>query len=352
MRDLIDFYNGKRILVTGHTGFKGSWLSIFLSEIGANVIGFALDPINPYDLFIKAKVSEVVTDIRGDIRNRKSLEEMIVHYKPEIVFHLAAQPLVIESYQNPIYTWEVNHNGTLNLLDILKDSDFVKSIIVITTDKVYRNSENLDGYKETDPLGGHDPYSASKASTEILVESFRDSFFLKKKIGIATARAGNVLGGGDWGNNRLIPDFYKSYSSNKDFVLRNPDSIRPWQHVLDVIYGYLLLGKKTYEDYSGFSSAWNFGPDTIKKATTQELVNMINETQRINIVINDVLNKEHETKTLLLNSDKSNKLLDWESTISLEKAISLLREYYTETENGHRDIVVNQIRNFINNKYK
>lgn len=352
MRDLIDFYNGKRILVTGHTGFKGSWLSIFLSEIGANVIGFALDPINPYDLFIKAKVSEVVTDIRGDIRNRKSLEEMIVHYKPEIVFHLAAQPLVIESYQNPIYTWEVNHNGTLNLLDILKDSDFVKSIIVITTDKVYRNSENLDGYKETDPLGGHDPYSASKASTEILVESFRDSFFLKKKIGIATARAGNVLGGGDWGNNRLIPDFYKSYSSNKDFVLRNPDSIRPWQHVLDVIYGYLLLGKKTYEDYSVFSSAWNFGPDINKKVTTQELVNMINDNQNINIVINNVLSKQHETKTLLLNSDKSNKLLDWESTISLEKATNLLREYYSETENGHRDIVIDQIRNYINHKYK
>lgn len=352
MRDLIDFYNGKRILVTGHTGFKGSWLSIFLSEIGANVIGFALDPINPYDLFIKAKVSEVVTDIRGDIRNRKSLEEMIVQYKPEIVFHLAAQPLVIESYQNPIYTWEVNHNGTLNLLDILKDSDFVKSIIVITTDKVYRNSENLDGYKETDPLGGHDPYSASKASTEILVESFRDSFFLKKKIGIATARAGNVLGGGDWGNNRLIPDFYKSYSSNKDFVLRNPDSIRPWQHVLDVIYGYLLLGKKTYEDYIVFSSAWNFGPDTNKKITTQELINMINDNQNINIIINNVLNKEHETKTLMLNSDKSNKLLGWESTISLEKATSLLREYYIETEKGHRDIVIDQIRNYINHKYK
>jgi CDP-glucose 4,6-dehydratase len=244
MTRINDFYKSKKILITGHTGFKGSWMSAFLHQIGSEVQGYSLDPRDVNELFCKASISKLVNDKRGDILEIGKLKETIDDFRPEIVFHFAAQPLVIESYNIPKYTWEVNVMGTLNLLNCLRDSDSVKAIVVITTDKVYKNLEKDDGYTEEDRLGGFDPYSSSKVAVEILVESMYNSFFNSKNIGVATARSGNVIGGGDWAENRLIPDYYRALHNKTSFELRNPSAVRPWQHVLDVLYGYSILGDR------------------------------------------------------------------------------------------------------------
>lgn len=328
MPKLDGFYNSKRVLLTGHTGFKGSWMAAFLHEIGAEVYGYSLDPRDSNDLFHIAAVSEKVHDGRGDILDLSRIKDVIESFRPEIVFHFAAQPLVIESYKRPRYTWEVNVMGTVNLLDCLKDSNTVRSIVIITTDKVYKNIENVDGYKEEEKLGGFDPYSSSKAAVEILVESMYNSFFKPKNIGLATSRSGNVIGGGDWAENRLIPDYYRALHNKTPFELRNPSAVRPWQHVLDVLYGYSVLGMKLFHDGIGFSKAWNFGPDE-NNITTKEIIDKLNETNNLEVtVLETKYSDKHETNTLRLNSSIANEQLGWRNLLSLEKSLILVNYFY------------------------
>lgn len=347
MTKLNSFFNSKRVLLTGHTGFKGSWMSAFLHELGAVVQGYSLDPKNPNDLFFKASIFDFVNDLRGDILDIANLKNVILTFRPEVVFHFAAQPLVIESYMFPKYTWEVNVMGTLNLLDCLRDSESVKSIVIVTTDKVYMDLEKSKEYKEEDRLGGFDPYSSSKAAVEVLVDSMYNSFFKSKNIGLATARSGNVIGGGDWSENRLIPDYYRSYFNNASLDLRNPSAVRPWQHVLDVINGYSILGMKLYKDPISYSRAWNFGPLN-GNVTTKEVIDALNIKNNFGQIYTYNNSEVHETKTLRLNSSKSNKHLGWQNLLSLDETLNLVNFIYLNYyENNLKDLMKDQIRQYL-----
>jgi CDP-glucose 4,6-dehydratase len=351
VNDLRDFYKGKRVFITGHTGFKGAWLSLFLIEIGAEVIGYSLEPMTEKDLFVEARIDEIVTDIRGDIRNKDYLESKLIEHKPEIIFHLAAQPLVIESYINPLETWEINVMGTINLLEVIKKLDSVKAVVVVTTDKVYKNTENNIGYSEDDPLGGHDPYSSSKAAVELAVESWRNSFFTNSEVpvGIATARAGNVIGGGDWAENRLIPDYFRAYFADQVFELRNPNSIRPWQHVLDVTNGYAILAKRLYLEPRTYSLSYNFSSINNNEFTTKFIIEYLNRKILLDdykVITSGKIFKE--TITLKLNSIKALTFLEWKTNLSLEQSLDYTLEYYIDSNNkSAREIVYTQINKFL-----
>jgi len=351
MTKLNDFYKGKKVFITGHTGFKGAWLSMFLHELGAEVVGYALDPKSDNDVFVVAQIDQLVTDIRGDVRDLLFLESKIIEHQPEIIFHFAAQPLVIESYINPRETWETNVMGTVNLLEVLKKCDSVKSIVVITTDKVYKNTENQIGYSENDPLGGHDPYSSSKAAVELAVESWRDSFFINngRHLGIATARAGNVIGGGDWAENRLIPDYFRAFLANQVFELRNPYSVRPWQHVLDVSYGYALLGKKLYLEPEMFSQSFNFANGSSIEYDTSFIIEYLNKDLNYNnYIVHSPYEKLKETTTLKLLSDKAFKFLGWKNELSIEESLDLTLQFYRDSSlDSSRKVVVSQIREYL-----
>jgi CDP-glucose 4,6-dehydratase len=352
VNELRSFYKGKRVFITGHTGFKGAWLSMFLIELGAEVIGYSLDPKTEKDLFLEARIDELVTDIRGDIRNKDYLESKLIEHQPEIVFHLAAQPLVIESYTNPYETWEINVMGTINLLEALKKLNSVKSVVVVTTDKVYKNTENELGYSEDDPLGGHDPYSSSKAAVELAVESWRNSFFVNNEtqVGIATARAGNVIGGGDWAENRLIPDYFKAHFANQTFELRNPNSIRPWQHVLDVINGYVILAKKVYSEPRIFSLAYNFSSIDEIDITTEFIVEYLSKKIFLDYKQDSYNSSYKETKTLKLNSKRALNSLGWMTKLTIEQSLDFTLDYYMESLNkSGREIVYAQINKFLKN---
>ena len=260
------FFQNKKVLVTGHTGFKGSWLCILLNELGADVYGYALMPPTNPSLYNEAQIDKIVNSTIGDIRDFDLLTTTIKRIKPEIVFHMAAQPLVRYSYQNPRETYEVNVMGTVNLLEAIRLTGGVKAVVNITTDKCYENKEWHWGYRENEPMGGYDPYSNSKGCSELVTSAYRSSFFNSNDFGkhgvaLASARAGNVIGGGDWAEDRLIPDFIRSISKGEKVKIRSPYAIRPWQHVLEPLSGYLLLSKKLYEEGINFTGAWNFGPD-------------------------------------------------------------------------------------------
>jgi len=269
------FYKGKSVFITGHTGFKGSWLALWLHELGAEVTGFALPPNTTPAHFNLIGLKDLVRHIEGDIRDIQAVKHAVDIAKPEIVFHLAAQALVRDSYDDPKTTFDTNIGGTVNILEAIRHCPTVKAIVVVTSDKCYDNKEWVWGYRESDPLGGHDPYSASKGATEIVCAGYRLSYFNKDgcgpHLGFATARAGNVIGGGDWSKDRIIPDCVRALSQNKPIVLRNPLATRPWQHVLDPLYGYLLLAKNLWYQPNRFSGAWNFGPGLSDQITVAEL---------------------------------------------------------------------------------
>ena len=308
MASLRKFYKNKKILITGHTGFKGSWLAFVLHQFGAKVYGYGLKPNKVMSNFKVLNLSKHINNFFFDIRNEQKLNSCIKKIKPDIIFHLAAQSLVKNSYKNPLFTIQTNVNGTLNILNSALKQKNLGAVLIITSDKSYKNKEKITGYKETDELGGIDPYSASKASAEIVTHAFIKSYFIKnKKIGVATARAGNVIGGGDWSDDRIIPDFIKSIRNNKKFYLRFPNAVRPWQHVFDVIYGYLLLGKKMFGNQN-YNGSWNFGPSKKNLLTVRQLINFIKK--EINFDKKIIIKKQkdfHETKLLVLNSAKSKK---------------------------------------------
>tara|TARA_Y100000589_G_scaffold329052_3_gene374638 strand:- start:15 stop:1118 length:1104 start_codon:yes stop_codon:yes gene_type:complete len=337
-----NFWKNKKVLITGHTGFKGTWLTLLLQKMGADICGYSLDPEPSPNLFrdIYGSSNNNILDLREDILDKSVLKNKVKEFEPELVFHLAAQPLVRESYKYPSKTWETNLIGTLNLLQSLKDSKNKCSIIIITTDKVYKNKEWLYGYKENDELGGHDPYSASKACTEIMVDSWRNSFcgsgiFQTENLRIATARAGNVIGGGDWAKDRIIPDFIKAVMQNKPINIRNPYSRRPWQHVLEPLRGYLMLAKKIHEqNKTTFDTAYNFGPDFTSNKTVLELVEEINKIWRCDLVYNQNPTELHESKKLSLNIEKSFLELSWSPILDFQETITKTINWYKDVFEG------------------
>jgi CDP-glucose 4,6-dehydratase len=334
MEGFDNVYTGKPVLVTGHTGFKGSWLSIWLNELGANVIGYALDPNTENDNFVLSGVGNKIVDIRGDIRDTDKLKDVFTQYKPEIVFHLAAQPLVRLSYSIPVETYVVNVMGTINVLEAIRTTESVRTGIMITTDKCYENKEQICGYREVDPLGGYDPYSSSKACAELAINSWRSSFFNPKdynrhKKAIASVRAGNVIGGGDWALDRLVPDCIRALERKEPIEIRNPEAIRPWQHVLEPLHGYLMLGEKMIKNPSSFNEAWNFGPNQESLITVKELVKFIVDAYGKGTNSMGVFGDEiHETGILNLDSSKAALKLGWKPKFSIEKNIKMTIDWY------------------------
>ena len=331
-----NFWRNKKVLITGHTGFKGSWLTLWLKILGSNVSGISLPPADNDNLFNSLELSKEINHIILDIRDRNQLKKNIYEIKPEFIFHLAAQPLVIESYKNPILTWETNVNGTINILESLRSLDNKCSAVFITTDKVYENKEWIYGYRENDKLGGYDPYSSSKAGAEIAINSWRSSFFNSKKnnINIASARAGNVIGGGDWSRDRIIPDLIRSLSNHNHLEVRNPNSTRPWQHVLEPLLGYLTLAEKMHNN-KGICEAFNFGPNLDSNKSVKELVNESLKTWPGEWT--DCSNNEnlHEAKLLNLTIEKAANKLGWypywDFKETVFRTINWYKKFHTES---------------------
>ena len=353
LQQLRSFYSGKKVFITGHTGFKGTWLTAMLYNLGARVKGYSLAPEDSkpfHDLFISYNLCE---SIIADIRNKEKLKSEIVSFQPDYIFHLAAQPLVLRSYEIPAETFETNVVGTANLLESVKDLKKKCSIIVVTTDKVYENKEQNILYKEEDRLGGFDPYSASKACTEIVVDSFRVSFLNVNNSdyhhkAIASARAGNVIGGGDWSKNRIIPDTVKALLNKESIKVRNPDSVRPWQHVLEPLSGYLLLGGYLYDQPALFSKPYNFGPYPEDHLTVKQLVELaIQIWGDGKMEINGSCNKPHEANLLQLDIHNAITDLKWKPKLSAEEAILWAMEWYKTDISRQVDFTFKQIDNYL-----
>ncbi len=349
-RKYLDNFKNKKVLVTGHTGFKGSWLSIWLKSLGADVLGYALDPYTKRDNFVVTDLKNKITDVRGDIRNYRKLLEVFNTFKPEYVFHLAAQSIVKEGYQDPKYTYDVNIGGTVNVLECSRKIDSVKSVINITSDKCYHNNEWIWGYRENDRMGGFDPYSSSKGCSELITNSFRNSFFNNIDKGIVSVRAGNVIGGGDWARHRIIPDCIKSIESNRSIKIRNPQAVRPWQFVLEPLFGYLIIALKLRDDIDKFSGAWNFGPNKSSIITVEKLASLLVDTYgKGNLKLSKNKTQEHEAKLLALDSSKAYFKLGWNPAYSIHETIENTVEWYKEYKNNDNmyDLCVNQIRKYM-----
>jgi len=336
-------YRGRRVLVTGHTGFKGSWLSRWLEKLGADVVGYSLKPNTEPNHFELLNLR--ITSNIGDIRDFHALKRVVSDFKPEIVFHLAAQPSVIASYEQPLETFSTNVVGTANLLEVSRQVSSIKSVVIVTTDKCYKNNEWIYGYREVDELGGHDPYSASKACAEIVTDSYRKSFNIDiatSAVLIASARAGNVIGGGDWTANRIVTDAILAASQNKTLGIRNPKSSRPWQHVLEPLSGYLLLGQLMFQGKSAIADAWNFGPAATSNLTTERLIGLMQlEWPQIVSKSANIPQAKHEAGLLMLDSTKAQKLLGWEPLWNIEETVFHTVEWYREfLENN--DVITDQ----------
>ena len=327
MINLKKFYKGKKVFITGATGFKGAWLCLWLNYLGAKVYGLGFNPNQNKNFFYKLNLHKKINISLFDIRDYKKLNKLIKKIKPKIVLHLAAQPLIYTSFKKPHLTFDVNFRGTLNLLDISKKINSIKSIIVVTSDKCYESSDSTKGFKETDILGGVDPYSASKSSTEIMVRAFRESFFTNKKVALSTGRAGNVIGGGDWSLKRLIPDCIRSLLKKQIIEIRNPNFNRPWQHVLEPLKGYLILAKKQYESPKKFSGAWNFGTRANSLTDVKTIVSFIIKfwgSGKMKIKKNNF----YEQENLQLNIKKAEKNLNWHPTYNIYDSVNITTDWY------------------------
>jgi CDP-glucose 4,6-dehydratase len=327
LKILTKFWKGKKVFLTGHTGFKGSWFSILLNFLGAKVIGYSLKPNTNPNLFDLANLKrEIYASIIGDIRDYDKLKKYIYKFSPDFIVHMAAQSLVRDSFDNPKYTYDVNTLGTINILNTINELNIVKTALIITTDKVYFNDNKKNYYKESDLLGGADPYSASKSCAELAVNSYNYSFFKRKNIYVATARAGNVIGGGDFSKDIILPYYFRSLLKNKKLILRSPNSIRPWQHVLDPLNGYLLLLMRLYKKQNLTNSSFNFGPRKSNNQSVNNVINLINKNfqNSVNIIkIKNFSNNYKESKILMLNSKKSIKMLNWENKYNLQQSVRL-----------------------------
>jgi len=330
----------RRVFLTGHTGFKGSWLAVWLARLGAQIRGYALDPCTEPNLFNLASVGNIVEDVRGDVRDYAKLEASITDFAPEIVFHLAAQPIVRRSYADPVGTYSTNVMGTVHLMEAIRKTPSVHAVVCVTTDKCYQNQEWIWPYRETDPLGGHDPYASSKACAEIVSAAYRSSFFPieplhEHRVALATARAGNVIGGGDWSEDRLIPDLIRGFRSGQPVLIRRPNAIRPWQHVLDPLHGYLMLAQELLAQPARFASAYNFGPSDedvwpVERIATK-LVRMWGDGASW---IRDSVPSVHEDQVLRLDASKARVELGWQPKLKIEAALEWTMGWYRAWNQG------------------
>lgn len=358
MIDLFDnFFKGKRVLVTGHTGFKGSWLSIWLHELGAEVVGVSQEPFTNRDNFVLSGIGhKIMADLRANICDGQKMKEIFQKYQPEIVFHLAAQPLVRYSYEQPVETFEANVMGTIHIMEAIRSTNSVKVGVMITTDKCYDNKEQMRGYKENDPFGGYDPYSSSKGACEIAIQSWRRSFFnpedygKKHHVSLASVRAGNVIGGGDWALDRIIPDCIRALEQDKVIDIRSPKAIRPWEHVLEPLSGYMLLAKKQWEHPTEFCEGWNFGPESESVSTVWEVATeLIKNYGKGELKDSSDSNAVHEAKLLMLDITKAKTKLGWKPRMNMQQCMELVADWYKryQTEDVYQ-LCIEEIHQFTN----
>jgi CDP-glucose 4,6-dehydratase len=338
----LEIFRGKRVLVTGDTGFKGSWLCLWLHQLGAQVYGYALPPESEGDHFNLLGLDNLIEHVTGDIRDLAAVKAAFDKFQPEVLFHLAAQPLVRFSYAEPKLTFDTNVAGSVNILEAARQCESLKALVYVTSDKCYRNNEWIWGYRENDELGGHDPYSASKAAAELVFSSYQDSFFhARPSFGAATVRAGNVIGGGDWAADRIVPDAIRALRNGKEIFLRNPNSTRPWQHVLEPLSGYLLVAARLLEEPKRFSGAWNFGPNAQSIRTVKDLAEMIVAdwgSGRVEIAPQQ--NAPHEANLLHLNCDKAHQLLHWQPKWEVARAIGETVAWYRGVHQGQNALEI------------
>ena len=342
------FWKNKRILMTGHTGFKGSWLSLWLQNMGANVVGYALSPPSSPSLFEVAEVAQGMVSLNGDIRDLDKLQKAMVQHQPEIVIHMAAQSLVRYSYQNPVETYAINVIGTVNVLEAIRKTPSVKAVVVITSDKCYENKEWVWGYRENEAMGGYDPYSNSKGCAELVTAAYRQSFFNKsgQVVAVASARAGNVIGGGDWAADRLIPDMVRAVSAHRPVLIRNPNAIRPWQHVLEPLSGYMLLAQKLYKDGADYAEGWNFGPSEDDAMPVQWIAERFTELWGEDAKwALDKSEHPHEAHYLKLDCSKARHRLNWQPRWTLAHALGNITAWHKAYQQGvnMREFSLNQI---------
>jgi len=355
--NLQKFWKNKKVFITGHTGFKGSWLVIFYNLLGAKVYGYSLKQ-NKISLYNITNLDKILTkSFIGDIRDYAKLKKSIQESSPDFLIHMAAQPLVRYSYNFPKETYEVNSIGTLNVLNILYEIKSIKNVLIITTDKVYKNINQKRYFKEDDQLGGHDPYSNSKACAELICQSYYNSFLSKEKISCVTARAGNVIGGGDFAINRIIPDFFRSLKNNKKLVLRYPNAIRPWQHVIEPLYGYVLLLMNISKNKNPTNGAWNFGPKKTNNLKVKKIISILNANLDNKIKVFEKYNKKNnykESDVLRLSSDKSKKTLRWLPKYNINQTIKLISDWHNVFQKNKKDkkkifdLTQKQILDYIN----
>lgn len=335
-----DIYKNKEVLITGHTGFKGSWLSLWLTELGAKVIGYSLEPPTEPNLFESIGLEDKITHIIGDVRDEEHLTSIVEKYQPEFVFHLAAQSLVRLSYKEPKLTYETNVMGTVNVLEAVRKTKSVRVCVVVTSDKCYENREQVYGYRETDPMCGYDPYSSSKGCAELVISAYRRSFFKDygktHNVALSSVRAGNVIGGGDWGEDRIIPDCMRALSEGKSIAIRNPSATRPWQYVLEPLSGYLLLGVLMYKDGARYSEPWNFGPNEESIITVEELVKLVIKHWGGGAYTISTSNQPHEASLLKLDASKACASLGWKQVYDVYEAVERTINWYKSFYTGMR----------------
>ena len=345
----LSIFKNKKILLTGHTGFKGAWLAIWLEQLGAQVVGLALDPRSEDGVFVRSGIGERIGDYRADIRDAEAVRRILAAEQPEVVFHLAAQALVLDSYTAPVDTFAVNTMGTAHVLEAIRHTPSVKAAVMITTDKCYENREWVYGYRECDPMGGHDPYSASKGAAEIVISSYRRSFFAQPgRAAIASARAGNVIGGGDWSANRLVPDIIRALESGQPLPVRNPRAVRPWQHVLEPLGGYLLLAARLLDEALRYADAWNFGPLPDGVYAVRDIVDaLIHHFGRGAWQDVSDATQPHEANLLMLDISKAMQQLGWRPVLDFEETMRFTGEWYaTFRERAVLDLCHEQIQNY------
>lgn len=340
---IVNFWSNKTVLITGHSGFKGSWLSLWLHKLGANVIGYSNELPSVPNLFSLLDLENKVVSILGDVRNEKLLFNVVKQYKPEIVFHMAAQSLVRKSYLDPIGTFDTNVMGTVKLLESIRNSNSVKVVINVTSDKCYENKEWVWGYRENDPFGGYDPYSASKGCAEIVTNAFRQSFFNEMGIQLASVRAGNVIGGGDWAEDRLIPDIIRGCINGQLPIIRNPNAIRPWQHVLEPLSGYMMLAEKMWVSKDRYDEGWNFGPEDGNVISVGDISQRILDLWGCKLKWKYDFEKNlHEAQLLRLDCTKAKTQIGWKPLLNIEETLMWTVEAYKQTPN------INQLYEIIN----
>jgi CDP-glucose 4,6-dehydratase len=348
------FWQGKRVFITGHTGFKGGWLSLWLSSLGAQVKGYALNPPTSPSLFYEAEVGKVINSQIGDIRDHEVLHKSMVSFNPDVLIHMAAQPLVRYSYDAPIETYEVNVIGTAKVLEVARSCSNLKAIINITTDKCYENDGRSQAYKESDPLGGYDPYSSSKGCAEIVASTYRRSFLQDKGVGLASVRAGNVIGGGDWADDRLIPDILRSFEKSEPVVIRCPKATRPWQHVLEPLSGYLILAQRLYKNQENYAEGWNFGPNEEDVRPVDWILDeMISKWPNSSWAF-DKNSNPYEANFLNLDISKAKSKLDWRPTWGLNYTLEKIIDWHRSWLDGEnmQAICLAEIEEYTKDMYK